>query len=153
VESVSFAEYQEWPLDSGFLKHIKIGNKIIYNLEFQLLSVQEHLYSKALGIRSDKKTSTETATPHDTSAHSKIYPGPVRPWIKRVPWTPEEDMTVLKIRDEDGYSWEEIHDDLPHRTPQTIQAYYYTIRAGIGKADISGGQQQKRRQGRPRKQT
>jgi hypothetical protein len=153
VESAPFAEYQEWPLDSGFLKRIKIGNKTIYNLEFQLPPVQEHLYSEALGMRSDKKTSTEAATPHDASAHSKMHPGPVRPRIKRVPWTPEEDATVLKMRDEDGCSWEEIHDDLPHRTPQTIQAHYYTIRAGVGEADISGGQQQKRRRGRPRKQT
>jgi hypothetical protein len=57
------------------------------------------------------------------------------------------------MRDEDSCSWEEIHDCLPHRTPGTIQAQYYTIRAGISKVDVSGGQQQKRRRGRPRKQT
>jgi hypothetical protein len=104
-------------------------------------------------MRSDKETSAEAATPHDASAPSKMYPAAVRPRIKRVPWTPKEDATVLKMRDEDGCTWEEIHDVLPHRTPGAIQAQYCAIRAGIGKADVSGGQQQKRRRGRPRKQT
>ncbi|PMD15355.1 hypothetical protein NA56DRAFT_582249 [Hyaloscypha hepaticicola] len=153
IESALFAEYQEWPFQ-GFLKRTKIGNKTtIYNLEFQLPHVQEQLYSEALGMRSDKETSTEAATPHDASAHPKIHPAVVRPRMKRVRWTAEEDATVLKMRDEDGCSWEEIHEDLPHRTPGTIQTHYYTIRAGVGEADVSGGQQQKRRRGRPRKQT
>jgi hypothetical protein len=81
-----------------------------------------------------------------------MHPATVRPRIKRVPWTAEEDATVLKMRDEGGCSWEEIHDALPHRTPEAIQGHYYTIRAGVGEADVSGGQQQKRRRGRPRKQ-
>jgi hypothetical protein len=45
-----------------------------------------------------------------------MHPGPVCPRIKRVPWTLEEDATVLKMRDEDGCSWEEIYDDLPYWT-------------------------------------
>jgi len=152
VESALFAEYQEWPFQ-GFLKRTKIGNKTIYNLEFQLPPVQEQLHSEPSGMRSDKETSAEAATPHDASAHSKMRPAAVRPRIKRVPWTPEEDATVLKMRDEDGCSWEEIHDALPHRTPGAIQAQYYAIRAVVGEADVSDGQQQKRRRGRPRKQT
>jgi hypothetical protein len=104
--------------------------------------VPEHLYSEASGMRSDKETSVEAVTPHDANAPSKMYPAAVRPRIKRVPWTPEEDATVLKMRDE----------VLPHRTPGAIQAQYYAIRAGVGEADVSGGQQQKRRRGRPRKQ-
>jgi len=72
---------------------------------------------------------------------------------KHVKWTTEEDATALKMRDEDGCSWEEIHDALSHRTLETIQAHYYAIRAGVGEVDASGGQQQKRRRGRPRKQT
>jgi hypothetical protein len=158
VESAPFAEYQEWPLDGCFLKRTKIGDKTIYNLEFQLPHVQEHehLHSEALGMRSDKETSAEAATPHDASAHSKMHPAAVRPRIKRLRWAPEEDATVLKMRDEDGCSWEEIAKApllLPHRTPEAIQQRYYAIRAGVGEADVSGGQQQKRRRGRPRKQT
>jgi hypothetical protein len=142
VESALFAEFQEWPFQ-GFLKRTKIRNTTIYNLEFQLPYVQAHLHSEALGMRSDKETSAEATTPHDASAHSKMHPAAVRPRIKRVPWTAEKDATVLKMRDEDGCSWEEIAEApllLPHRTPGTIQAHYYTIRAGIGETDISGGQ-------------
>jgi hypothetical protein len=152
VESAPVAEYQEWPFQ-GFLKRTKIGNKTIYNLEFQLPHISEHLHSEASGIRSDKETSAEAATPHDASAHSKMHPAAVRPRIKRVRWTDEEDATVLKMRDEDGCSWEEIAKALPHRTPEAIQVHYSAIRAGVGEADVSGGQQQKRRRGRPRKQT
>ncbi|PMD56021.1 uncharacterized protein K444DRAFT_616594 [Hyaloscypha bicolor E] len=104
-------------------------------------------------MRSDKETSAEAATPHNASAHSKIYLAAVCPRIKRVPWTPEEDATVLKMRDKDSCSWEEIHNILLYQTPKAIQGYYYTIRAGVGKANVSGGQLQKRRQGWPRKQT
>jgi hypothetical protein len=113
--------------------------------------VQEHLYSEALGMRSDKETSVEAATPHDASAYSKMYPAAVRPRIKRLRWTDEEDATVLKMRGEDGCSWEEIHDTLSHRTLEAIQVYYYAIRGGVSEADVLGGQQQKRRRGQPRK--
>jgi hypothetical protein len=124
VESAPVAEYQEWPFQ-GFLKRTKIGNKTTYNLEFQLPRVPEHLHSEALGMRSDKETSAEATTPHDASAHSKMYPAAGRQ-IKRVRWTPEEDATILKIRKEDGCSWEEIHDVLPHRSIGTIQVHYST---------------------------
>jgi hypothetical protein len=85
-----------------------------------------------------------------------MYPAAVRPRIKRIRWIDKEDATVLKIRDEDGCSWEEIAKApllLPHRTLEAIQQHYYAIRAGVSEADVSGGQQQKRRRGRPRKQT
>jgi hypothetical protein len=120
VESVLVAEYQEWPF-RGFLKRTKIGNKTVYNLEFQLPYVPEYLHSEALGIRTDKETSAEAATPYDASIYSKMYPTTVRPRMKRVRWTPKEDATVLRMRDEDGCSWEEIAKVLPHRTPETIQ--------------------------------
>jgi hypothetical protein len=129
VQSALVAEYQEWPFQ-GFLKRTRIRNKTTYNLEFQLPHVPEHLHlpipSKALGLRSDKETSAETVTPHDASAHSKMHPAAVRPQIKRVRWAPEEDATILKMREEDGCSWEEIHAALPHRTIETIQVHYST---------------------------
>ncbi|PMD55365.1 uncharacterized protein K444DRAFT_617806, partial [Hyaloscypha bicolor E] len=61
-----------------------------------------------LGMRSDKETAAEAATPHDASAPSRMHPATVRPRIKRLRWTDEEDATVLKMKDEDGCSWEEI---------------------------------------------
>ncbi|CZR65235.1 uncharacterized protein PAC_15135 [Phialocephala subalpina] len=129
VESAPIAEYQEWPFQ-GFLKRTRIGNETTYNLEFQLPHVPEHLHlpvlSEALGMRSNKDTSAEAATPHDAGAHSKMYPTAVRPRIKRLRWTPEEDVTIVKMREDDGCSWEEIHAALPHRTPGAIQVQYST---------------------------
>jgi hypothetical protein len=127
VESATFAEYQEWPFQ-GFLKRTKIGDKTIYDLEFQLPHVPEQLHlpilSKALGMRSDKETSAEVAALHEAGVHSKMHPAAVRRPIKRVRWTPEEDATILKMREEDGCSWEEIHAALPSRTLGTIQVHY-----------------------------
>ena len=127
VESAPVAEYQEWPFQ-GFLKRTKIGDKTIYDLEFQLPHVLEPLQllilSKALGMRSDKETSAEAAALHDAGVHSKMRPAAVRRPIKRVRWTPEEDATILKMREEDGCSWEEIHAALPSRTLGTIQVHY-----------------------------
>ena len=157
-EAVPVAEYQEWPFQ-GFLKRIRIGDDVTYNLEFKLPSISEHLHlpidPKALDICSSKEAPAMASTHHEAAAHSKTLQAPLQPKKKRkhVQWTAEEDATVLKMRDEDGCSWEEIHNDLPHRTPGTIQAHYYAIRAGVGEVDVSGGQQQKRRRGRPRKQT
>ncbi|CZR65297.1 uncharacterized protein PAC_15197 [Phialocephala subalpina] len=129
AESALVAEYQEWPYQ-GFLKRTKIGNETTYNLEFQLLHMPEHLHlpvlSEALGMRSNKEMSAEAATPHDVGAHSKMHSAAVRPRIKRVRWTPEEDATILKMREVDGCSWEEIHAALPHRTPGAIQVQYST---------------------------
>jgi hypothetical protein len=90
----------------------------------------EHLHlpvlSEALSMRSNKEMSAEAATPHDAGAHSKMHSAAVRPRIKRVRWTPEEDATILKMREVDGCSWEEIHAALPHRTPGAIQVQYST---------------------------
>jgi hypothetical protein len=105
VKSAPFAEYQEWPFQ-GFLKRTKIGNKTIYNLEFQLPHIQEHLHSEALGMRSAKETVAEAVTPYDASTHSKMYLAAVRPRIKRIRWIDKEDAMILKMREEDGCSWE-----------------------------------------------
>jgi hypothetical protein len=116
-----------------------------YNLEFKLLSISEHLHlpidPKALDTCSSKEALAKVPTHYNAAAHSKIHQAPLQPkkkW-KHVKWIAEEDATVLKMRDEDGCSWEEIHDALPHRTLGTIQAHYYTIRAVVSEADVSGG--------------
>jgi hypothetical protein len=91
---------------------------------------------------SNKETATEAVTPYNASAPSRIYPAAVCPRIKCLQWTDEEDVIVLKIRDEDSCLWEEITKApllLPHRTLEVIQQYYYVIRAGVGEADVSGG--------------
>jgi len=123
AKSALVAQYQEWPFQ-GFLKRTKIGNETTYNLEFQLSHVPEHLHLpvlfEALGMQSNKDTPADASTSHNTGAHSKMHPAAVRPRIKRVRWTPEEDATILKMREVDGSSWEEIHAALPHRTPGAI---------------------------------
>ena len=128
-ESVPVAEYQEWPFQ-GFLKRTKIGNNTTYNLEFQLPHIPDHLHlpipSEALGNGSDKETPAEASTLHHAMAHSKMYPAALRSRVKRVRWTPEEDATILKMREEDGCSWEDIHAALPHRSIGTIQVHYST---------------------------
>lgn len=128
MELAPVAEYQEWPFQ-GFLKRIKIGNETMYNLEFQLLHVPEHFHlpvlSEALGICSNKETSAEAATPYNIIAHSKLQPATLHAKRKRVSWKPEENETILKMK-EDGCLWEEIHAALPHRTPGAIQVQYST---------------------------
>jgi hypothetical protein len=95
-----------------------------------LSHVLEYLYlpvlSEALGIRSNKETFTDAATPHDTGAHSRVHSTALQSKRKRAPWRPEEDETILKMREEDGCSWEEIHDALPDRTSGAIQVHYST---------------------------
>jgi hypothetical protein len=93
-----------------------------------LLYVPEHLYlfvfSKALGICSYRETSTEAITPLNIVAHSKVQPVILWPERKQAPWTPKEDATILKMREESGYSWEEIYAALPYWTKGTIQVHY-----------------------------
>jgi hypothetical protein len=102
----------------------------MYNLEFTLLRISDHVHlpipSEALGNGSDTEVPTEVATLHNAMAHSKVHPAALRSRIKRVRWTPEEDATILKMREEDGCSWEEIRAVLPHRTQGTIQVHYST---------------------------
>ena len=128
VEPASIAEYQEWPFQ-GLLKRTRVGKETVYNLEFQLPHIPEHLHlpilSEALGIRSDKETSAEIRTSHSAVAHSEVRPATLRPKRKRVPWKSEENETILKMKKE-GCSWEEIHHALPDRTPGAIQLQYST---------------------------
>jgi hypothetical protein len=77
-------------------------------------------------MRSNRETSAEAATPLDIVAHSKVRPAILQSKRKRAPWTPEEDATILKMREVEGCSWEEIHAALPHRTKGTIQVHYST---------------------------
>jgi hypothetical protein len=110
TESVPIAEYQEWPFQ-GFLKRTKIGSETTYNLEFKLPCISGRLNlpfnPEALHIYSSREAPAKVAIPHKAAAHSKMYPAALRPQIKRAPWTPEEDATLLKMRNE-GCSWEDI---------------------------------------------
>jgi hypothetical protein len=123
VEPAPTAEYQEWPFQ-GFLKRTRIGNDTTYNLEFRLQDVPEQLHlpilSEALGIGEVPQT-----VPPRGILHSRVQPAKLRAKGKRVRWEPEEHEMIERMK-EDGYSWEEIHDALPHRTQAAIQVQYST---------------------------
>jgi hypothetical protein len=53
---------------------------------------------------------------------------------------------ILEMREEDDCSWEG-NAKATHRTPEATQMHLTlsTSRAGVGKTDVSDGQQQKRR--------
>jgi len=124
AELAPVAEYREWPFQ-GFLKRTRIRNKMTYNLEFQLPCISERLNlpidPEAFGISTNSEMSVKATPPHDVVAHSKVHLASVWRQIKRVRWTPEEDAMILKMREEDGCSWEDIHTALPHRTQGAIQ--------------------------------
>jgi hypothetical protein len=90
----------------------RFGSETTYNLEFQLSHVPEYLHlpilSVTLGMRFNKETSVEAATPHNIVTHSKVRPATLQSKRKHVPWTPEEDATILKMREVEGCSWDEI---------------------------------------------
>jgi hypothetical protein len=101
TEAVPFAEYQEWPFQ-GFLK---------------LPPISEYLHlpitPAALNMNPDAAT------------HSTVHQAPLKPKKSKVAWTPEEEATLLRVKN-DGYSWEEIHVALPRRGIGTIQVRYST---------------------------
>jgi hypothetical protein len=89
----------------------------MYNLEFKLLSISEHFHlpinPTALDIN------------HDSSAHSKIHQAPLKPKKGKVPWTEEEDIKLLQMRNK-GHSWEYIFAALLGQSKGTIQVRYST---------------------------
>ncbi|KAJ8070589.1 hypothetical protein OCU04_000962 [Sclerotinia nivalis] len=68
--------------------------------------------------------SADAITPHNVGAHSKVHSAVVQPQIKRALWISEEDATILKMREEDSYSWEEIYAALSYRTLGAIQVRF-----------------------------
>lgn len=119
------AEYRKWAF-TGFLKRTSIGDKITYNLEFALPPISEHLqlpiHSEVL--RDPCKTSSKDTNSSKAWAYSRL-PVSSSQSMKRVPWTEEEDRTVLEMT-EHGCSWDEICAALRCRTKQMIQVRYST---------------------------
>jgi hypothetical protein len=71
-----------WPFQ-GFLKRIKIGDNVTYNLKFKLPSISEHLHlsidPEALDICSSKGALAKVPTHHDVAAYSKTRQAPLQP--------------------------------------------------------------------------
>lgn len=115
-ESVPVAEYQEWPFQ-GFLKRTRIGNEINYNLDFKLPCVSKRFNfpvpGEALDTGSSIEASAKPILPCEAISHSKIHKVGSQRQKKRAPWTEEEDAMVIRMREDDGWSWDEIHDASP----------------------------------------
>jgi hypothetical protein len=129
AESVPAAEYKEWPLH-GFLKRTRIGNETMFNLEFHLSHLPEDLGLsapfEALGSSLGIKTSAQPRISHSAIAHSKTRQVTSRRPTKRAQWTAEENATLVRMKEEGNYSWEEISAALPSRSPGAIQVRYST---------------------------
>ena len=75
-EAVPVAEYQEWPFQ-GFLKRIRIGDDVTYNLEFKLPSISEYLHLPINPGALDFN--------HNAAVHSKTHQAPLKPKKNKVP--------------------------------------------------------------------
>ena len=75
-----------------------------YNLEFKLPSISERLHlpihPEALDICPSKEGGAKVPTTHEAAAHSKIHKAPLQPEKRRVKWTPEEEATLLQMRND-----------------------------------------------------
>ena len=95
-----------------------------YNLEFKLPSISERLHlpihPEALDICSSKEAPAKVPINHNAAAHSKIHRALLQPEKRRVKWIPEEEATLLQMRN-NGCSWEEISAALPRWSIGTIR--------------------------------
>jgi hypothetical protein len=80
--AVPVAEYQEWPFH-GFLKRTRIEDDIMYNLEFKLPPISEHLNlpinPEALDICSSREAPAKTPIRHDATTYSKTRQALLQP--------------------------------------------------------------------------
>ncbi|TVY65586.1 hypothetical protein LSUE1_G006242 [Lachnellula suecica] len=104
----ALTEYREWPFQ-GFLKSTRLGDDVMYNLEFKLSSISEYFYlpidPNALDIN------------HDIVEHSQIHQAPLK---TKKRWIEEEDIKLLQMWNE-GRSWEYIFAALPGRSEVAIR--------------------------------
>ncbi|PQE23556.1 hypothetical protein CJF31_00006196 [Rutstroemia sp. NJR-2017a BVV2] len=90
----------------GFLRRIRIGNN---NFEFRLQHVSKHLH---LTILSEALNYDQ----EHFRLRGKVFHGSQ---------DSREHETIIRMK-KDGYSWEDIHDVLPHRSSAGIRVQYST---------------------------
>lgn len=121
VESALVAEYREWPFQ-GFLKCITIGNQTIYNLEFALPRIPEHLklsiYSEVLGT-SFEESPTKAAISYRAVTSRK----PGKELI-------EEQESLLANMVHEDKTWTEIGRHFPGHTLQLLKENFFTKQRG-----------------------
>jgi hypothetical protein len=114
----------------GFLKRTTIGNEIRYSMEFSLEQLRE-LYARACPQHtsqagSNKGSSTRSAGSSRLPAQAKkTRPGPPSQ-IKGTRFTQEEDAKLIDMKEQKGWSWDEIESAFPGRTRATLQVHYST---------------------------
>ena len=127
--AVLVAEHKEWPFH-GVLRRTRIGDDTMFNLEFKLPSILEHLNlpinPEALAICSSREALSKPLVADEAATHSKIYQALSRPPKKRALWTSEEDAALVKMRGEKNCSWKEICAALPNHPLGSIQVRYST---------------------------
>jgi hypothetical protein len=113
----------------GFFKRITIGNEIRYSMEFSLEELQELCASAcphASQASSDRDFSTRSASSSRQPTQAKnIRSGPA-PQSKRARFTPKEDARLVKLKEKEHWSWDEIEGAFPGRTRASLQVHYST---------------------------
>ncbi|KAH7374060.1 hypothetical protein BKA64DRAFT_256163 [Cadophora sp. MPI-SDFR-AT-0126] len=121
VEPASAVHYQEWPFQ-GFLKRVRIGDRMTYNLEFSLSHVPEHLslslHSGGLST-SSRESSVEAAVSRRAVTSRK--PG------KEL--TENQERLLAKMVHDDK-TWTEIGGHFPGHTLQSLKENFFTKQGG-----------------------
>jgi hypothetical protein len=101
------------------LKRTKIGDDTTYKVEFKLPCIPECLNlsisPKALSTDSSAEAAAKPLISHESIPLSKVCTAASQIRIKRIPWTPEEDTMLRRMRRDDCL-WEEINAALPGRS-------------------------------------
>lgn len=128
VESMVAADYHEWPIN-GLFKQTRSGNRASFHLKFHLTNTSDHLELSApfASLGSTLVTSVQRQVSHSDTARFQTYC--VTSWgpRKRVEWITEEDASLVKMKEEHNYSWEEISAAL--RPGNLAQSKYATTRS------------------------
>jgi hypothetical protein len=115
------AEYREWPFQ-GFLKRTTIGNQTIYNLEFELPCIPEHLnlsLHPAVLSASSKESSAEAVVSRRAVTSRK----PARELTKN------QESLLTKMVHEDK-TWAEIGRQFPGHALQSLKENFFTKQGG-----------------------
>ncbi|KAM7210609.1 hypothetical protein V8F06_014017 [Rhypophila decipiens] len=114
------AEYREYPF-SGTFKCMKIGDDVHSNLEFTTSSPSggpdvSELLKRCFGREVPEPslvTQMATPSPRDSSLRAR--------------YTPEEDQKLVRLREEEGFSWSEIAEEFPARSERGLKLRYSTV--------------------------
>ncbi|KAK4205890.1 hypothetical protein QBC37DRAFT_435847 [Rhypophila decipiens] len=114
------AEYREYPI-SGTFKCMTIGDDVHCNLEFTTSRPScgpdvSQLLKRCFGreVR-ELPLVTEKAIPNTRNS-------PLR-----ARYTPEEDQKLVRLREEEGFSWSEIAEEFPARSESGLKLRYSTV--------------------------